>query len=217
MELDGFTVQGRGRKGHNQEPVRDRDQASFLRQVPRYSGTSEEFTSAHSRLYRDEEKLRSDGSHPPGSHQFPPGSQRSKDYNQYSASTRARDVARRSYQSELSVAQEEFGDMEPDEQAYYEQNTGGLPPDRHERLDPRAQTYADKCYSNAYNRHNFLQAHPQGYHSKEDQQKHHGYAGEAYREYETASRQQRLHAEHRSFQNADTRVDKYGRRMSSRR
>ena len=145
MDSDGFAVQGR-RRGGTREPTRDRDRDSFLRDVPKYAGTSENFDRAHAQRYGREEGLRPDGKHNHGSNRFPHGSDRQKLHTQYSASTNGRDVTRGAYEKGLKAAKNEYDDMDEEEQEYYHQNTGGLPPHQHERLDPRATEYRDKCY-----------------------------------------------------------------------
>ena len=147
MDDDGFAVQGRRRKGATREAVRDRDRTSFLKDVPRYAGTSEEFSSAHARRYGREEGLGPNGTHDHRSHQFPPGSERDKMYKSYNASTRGRDVARDAYQTGLASAKNQNRRMTEDEEEYYRENTGGLRPDQHEQLDPRAALYRDRCYT----------------------------------------------------------------------
>ena len=146
MDADGFAVQGRRRGGTNRGNVRDRDQASFLRDVPKYAGTSKDFDSSHARRYGREEGLGPDGQHHHGSMQFPRGSERQKLHTQYSASTKARDNTRSGYENELRTANKELRSMGAEQRQYYRDNTGDLAPDQHERLDPRAQAYRDKCY-----------------------------------------------------------------------
>ena len=138
MDSDGFTVQGR-RRGGTIRAARDRDQASFHRDTPRYKGTSDECDRAHARRYGKEEG-------PRGATQFPRGSERQKLHSQYSASTKARDNTRSAYQKSLGDAEYEFSNMGQDQQEYYDRHSGGLAPDQHERLDPRAGAYRDKCY-----------------------------------------------------------------------
>ncbi|CAF9937417.1 MAG: hypothetical protein ALECFALPRED_007244 [Alectoria fallacina] len=197
MDSDGFAVQGR-RRGGTREHTRDRDQASFLRDVPKYAGTSEDFERAHAQRYGREEGLGRDGKHSHGSLKFPHGSDREKLHTQYSASTKGRDATRNAYKMGLRAAKEEHVEMKKEQREYYRDNTGGLPPHQHERLDPRAKEYRDKCYSNATNRENFLRAHPHGYHTMGDQHVHHEHAENAYGEYEYARDQQKHHEQHRS-------------------
>ncbi|KAF6241905.1 hypothetical protein HO173_000617 [Letharia columbiana] len=106
MDADGYAIQGRRRGGTNREPVRDRDQESFLREVPRYAGTSENYDRAHAQRYGREEGLGPDGKHNHGSYQFPRGTDRQKLHSQYSASTKGRDAARGAYQKGLGAAQD---------------------------------------------------------------------------------------------------------------
>ena len=146
MDSDGFAVQGRRRGGTNRGNVRDRDHASFVRDVPKYAGTSKDFDSSHARRYGREEGLGPDGHHHHGSMQFPRGSERQKLHTQYSASTKARDNTRRGYDNEVLAANKELRSMSVEQREYYRDHTGGLAPDQHERLDPRAQAYRDKCY-----------------------------------------------------------------------
>lgn len=146
MDADGFALQGRRRGRTNRENTRDRDRASFVREVPRYAGTSENFDRAHAQRYGREEGLGPDGKHNHGSYTFPHGSDRQKLHTQYSASTNGRDVARGAYQKGLAAANDEYEYMDEEQQEYYNHNTGGLPPHQHERLDPRASEYRDKCY-----------------------------------------------------------------------
>ena len=146
MDADGYSVQGRRRGRTSREPARDRDQESYLREVPKYAGTSENFDRAHAQRYGREEGLGPDGQHNHGSYQFPRGSDRQKLHSQYSASTKGRDVARGAYQKDLATAKREYKNMDEEQRNYYDQHTGGLPPHQHERLDPRAQEYRDKSY-----------------------------------------------------------------------
>ncbi len=146
MDDDGFVIQSR-RRGARRASTRDRDRddAPFLRDVPRFEGTSEEFNRAHARRYGAEEGLGPDGSHRHGYH-FPHGSDRERLYTTYSASTMGRNTRRDAYQNGLTNAEEELQDMSMEEQEYYRQNTGGLPPHQHARLDPRAREWSDISY-----------------------------------------------------------------------
>lgn len=216
MDSDGFTTKGGSKGGKNGEPVRNRDQASFLREVPGYSGTSEEFKKAHAQRYRNEEKFEADGSHQSGPQFFPPGSDRSIKHAQYNSSTNARDTTRREYDNGLLAAEREYGKLRPDEQSYYNANRGSLLPEQHEVLYPKAMKYADKSYSNGKHRENFLLAHPVGYHNMEEQQRHHDYASQAYGECDYASKQEKLHKDNRSSQKLDSREDRYGRPVPRR-
>ena len=146
MDADGFAVQGRGRKVKNRETVRDRDRASFLREVPNYRGTPEDFERTHAARYGREEGLGPDGKHHHGSHQFPSGSDRKKLYDQYSASTRGRDTARNGYKDGLGAANNELRRMGKEQRQHYHDNTGGLPPHQHERLEPRARDLMERSY-----------------------------------------------------------------------
>lgn len=76
--------------------------------------------------------------------EFPPGSDRQKLYSRYDASTKGSNQARRTYQNGLTTAKDEYRHMSKDEQDYYTENTGGLRPDQHEHLDPRAREWRDK-------------------------------------------------------------------------
>ena len=76
---------------------------------------------------------------------FPHGTSRQKLYTRYDASTDGSNKARRAYQKGLTAAEEEYGGMNEDEQDYYNENTGGLRPDQHEDLDPRAKEFRDKA------------------------------------------------------------------------
>ena len=144
MDSDGFAVQGRRRRGTTQRSGRDRDRETFNREVPKYSGTAEDFDRAHAQRYGREEGLGPDGKHHHGSYQFPHGSDRQKLHSRYSASTKARDGARSAYERGLATATQEYNMMEEEEQEYYTANTGGLAPHQHERLDPHAKQYRDK-------------------------------------------------------------------------
>jgi len=216
MDSYGFVQQGKKKGGRNRSPVRDRGLSSFEQANLRYQGTTEDYSRAHTSRYGREEHLPADGSHPRGSHNFPSGSTRRRDYDQYGASTNARDVARGAYQHHLGAVQEEYSALSNDQKSYYGKYTGGLPPDHHERLQPHAKQFKDNSYNNAANRENFLRQHPNGYHSMDDQHKHHRYAQGAYREYEYADGRQKLHDEYRSYANADPRRDRYGRPVADR-
>ena len=143
MEDDGFAMQSRRRRGTTREPARDRGKESFMRDVPNYEGTSEEFDRAHARRYGREEGLGPDGRHEHGQAHFPQGSDRQKLHTQYSASTKGRNFKRDAYNHGLRGAEKEFRAMDREEQNYYRTNTGGLTPLQHERLDPRAQEWKD--------------------------------------------------------------------------
>lgn len=145
MDDDGFTLHNRGRRNTTRGSALDRGFDTFHREVPRYQGSSRDFDSAHARRYGREEGLGRDGGHHESSG-FPHGSDRQKLHAQYAQSTRARDRARNAYQHGLADATDEFDDMTYEEQQYYKKHTGGLPPDQHERLDPRAGQYRDKSY-----------------------------------------------------------------------
>ena len=146
MDDDGFAVQGRKRGGAKREHTRERDLGSFLKEVPKYGGSSKDFDRAHAQRYGREEGLGPDGKHDHGSYKFPHGSSRQKLHTQYSASTRPRDTARGAYKDGLGAITEELEMMGIDQRDHYRLNTGGLAPDQHERLDPRAREYRDKSY-----------------------------------------------------------------------
>ena len=143
MDDDGFALHSRRRRGTTREPARGQGKEGFLREVPDYAGTSEEFNKAHARRYGREEGLGPDGMHGPGQAHFPKGSDRQKLHTQYSASTNGRNFKRDAYKHGLQDAKNEFESMEVDEKKFYRNNTGGLTPLQHERLDPRAQDYRD--------------------------------------------------------------------------
>ena len=143
MDDDGFTLHSRRRRGTAREPARDGGKEAFLREVPSYAGTSEEFEKAHARRYGKEEGLGPDGMHGHGQAHFPRGSDRLKLHTQYSASTNGRDSKRDAYDHGLRKAKKDFASMDDDEQKFYRTNSGGLTPLQHERLDPRAREYRD--------------------------------------------------------------------------
>lgn len=145
MDDDGFAMQGRRRRGTFREPASDRGLDSFLREVPKYSGTNEDYAEEHARRYGREEGLAPDGRHRPGN-VFPPGSNRQKMHERYDNSTEARNFTRDAYNDELLSAQKELKKMSNAEQRYYAQQTGGLPPHQHERLEPRAAEFRDKSW-----------------------------------------------------------------------
>ena len=148
MDDDGFAIQRRRRgptRASTGDRVRDRDRESFLRDSPSFEGTDEEFSRAHARRYGAEEGLGPDGSHRHGEH-FPHGSDRQRLHNQYTATTRGRNSRRDEYRNGLDAARRELGSMTREEQTYYRDNTGGLPPHQHARLDPRAQQWSDIAY-----------------------------------------------------------------------
>ena len=212
---DGFTVQSSRRRGATREPARGRGRESFLQEVPRYGGTDEDYDRAHYGRYGHEEGMISEGHHH-GSAQFPHGSDRQKLHTHYSNSTKPREKARNAYRNGLGEANEEYQSMSRAEQQYYKEHTGGLPPHLHERLDPRAKDLRDKSLRNAENRRTFLDAHPHGYHSKQDQHRHHKFASDAYAEHEYASDRQAHHERYRSYSNVDSRRDQWGRPVSHR-
>ena len=192
-------------------PIRDRDLASFQQDFQKYEGSRDAYDANHSRLYGKEEGL------PHKKHEFPRGSDRQRRHEQYTASTKPKDRAKAVYEKDFAAARKDFDGMSEEEKAFYDQETGGLTPLQHERLDPRSRDYRDKSYSNATGRENFLKAHPYGYHSVEDQQKHHRYAKNAFTDYEHAKGRQELHERNRSYSNADSRKDQFGRPVASRR
>lgn len=55
-------------------------------------------------------------------------------------------MARHIYSNGLTAAQAEFEDMDEDERDFYRENSAGLTPSQHERLDPPAKEYRDKAY-----------------------------------------------------------------------
>lgn len=138
MDEDGFAVQGRKRKGKSRGPL-----DSFLREVPKYSGTDEDFAEEHARQYGREEGLGPDGRHRPGHTHFPRGTDRANMHKQYSSSTKPRVDARLAYQAQITEANERMEAMGVEERDYYGDHTGGLPPYEHELLDPRAGTLRD--------------------------------------------------------------------------
>ncbi len=146
MDDDGFEVQRRRRGYSSREPTRNRGRADFLREVANFEGTSEDFSTAHTRRYGREEGLGPDGSHQGVSYEFPRGTDRQRLYDQYNVSTRGRVHARNAYNREVTAAEREFDDMEDEEQRYYDENTSHFTPSQHERLDPRSKEYRDKCY-----------------------------------------------------------------------
>ena len=143
MDDDGFAVQSRRRRGTMRQPAHDRGKESFLREVPDYAGTSEEFDRAHARRYGREEGLGPDGKHAHGQAHFPHGSDRQKLHTQYSASTQGRNFKRDAYNQGLRAAEKEFRSMDVEEQQFYRTNSGGLTPLQHEHLDPRAEEWRD--------------------------------------------------------------------------
>ena len=143
MSGGGIGVHGRRRRGTTQESTRDRARDTFLREVPRYEGTDDDFERAHARLYGKEEGLRPDGKHQHGSAHFPRGSERQRLHTQYSKTTKPRDNARDAYQDGLRAAEREYDRMGVEERDYYRDHTGGLAPYQHERLDPRAKRLRD--------------------------------------------------------------------------
>ena len=146
MDADGFEMQRNRRGSSRREPTRDRGRAGFLSQVPAYEGTREDFSRAHARRYGREEGLGPDGSHDHVASQFPQGSDRQRMYDQYNTSTRGMNTARRVYNRGLETAQSEMRTMDPEERQYYRENSAGLTPDQHERLDPPAREFRDKAY-----------------------------------------------------------------------
>lgn len=57
MDADGFALHSRRRGYSNRDSARDRDRETFLREVPKFAGTSEEFDRAHAKRYGREERL----------------------------------------------------------------------------------------------------------------------------------------------------------------
>ena len=146
MDNDGFEVQKRRRGYSSRDPTRDRGRAEFLSQVEKYEGTPEDFSRAHARRYGREEGLGPDGSHDHVASEFPRGSDRQRMYDQYDASTRGMNSARKSYSRGLVAAQNEMRAMDPEEKNFYRENSAGLTPHHHERLDPPAKEFRDKAY-----------------------------------------------------------------------
>ena len=216
MDGDGYSTQGRRGKGRNKEPTRDRDLASFQREVERYAGTPQQFNEAHARHHGAEEGCGPDGSHPNG-YRFPRGSVREHEWKEYSVNKEARDRARDGYDDGYHKAQNELDKMPEQQQNHYISTTGGLPPDQHERLGPRAKALKDLSYNSASKREAFLKAHPYGYHSAAKQQDHYDFVETAYGEYEHARDRQQHHERHQSQSKVDKRVDQWGRPMSSHR
>ena len=115
-------------------------------EVPKYTGTSEDFDKAHFKRYGREEGLWGPGNHDGVSLQFPQGSSRQEMYKKYHACTNGRKTARHTYQNSFTAAKVEFRSMDKNEKEYYETHTDGLTPEQHERLDPRAKEWKDKTY-----------------------------------------------------------------------
>ena len=139
MNRDAFAAQRSRRRGATQG-------SAFMRDVPRYAGTDEDFERSHAQRYGREEGLGSDGKHHHGSHHFPRGSERQKLHTQYSKSTRPRDDSRKAYNNGLAAAERDYNRLDDDEREYHRDYTGGLTPYQHERLDPRAKAYRDDCF-----------------------------------------------------------------------
>lgn len=140
------SMDGDWRRRAPQESGRDRDFASFHRDVAPYEGTSRDFDVAHHQRYGQEERMGPDGRHRKGPKPtFPDDSDRHELWKSYDQSTNDRDKSREAYQTDLTNAYGEYRDMSADEQAYY-RRSGGLRPDQHERLDPRATQYRDSSY-----------------------------------------------------------------------
>lgn len=210
MDSDGFTT-FHGRQRTKNEPVYDRTRADFRRDVPKYVGTSEEYDQAHHHRYGREEGMRGVGNHAPGKYAFPPGSDRQRRHESYSISTKPAQRAWDNYENAIGDAHQERDGMGREQRDHYTDSTGGFPPDRHERLFGAAKKLAELNYKSATGRDDFLQEHPQGYHSKDDAEKHHKLADQAYGRYEYADAQQRLHSRHRSYRGTDSGRDKWGR------
>ena len=138
MNRDAFAAQRSRRRGATQG-------SAFMRDVPRYAGTDEDFERSHAQRYGREEGLGADGKHHHGSHRFPRGSERQQMHTQYSRSTRPRDNSRTAYNNGLAAAERDVNRLDEDEREYYRGYTGGLPPYQHERLDPHAKAYRDDC------------------------------------------------------------------------
>lgn len=138
MNRDAFAAQRSRQRGATQG-------SAFMRDVPRYAGTDENYERSHAQRYGREEGLSSDGKHHHGSHNFPRGSERQKMHTQYSKSTRPRDNSRTAYNNELAAAERGFNRLDEEEREYHRDYTGGLTPYQHERLDPRAKAYRDDC------------------------------------------------------------------------
>ena len=118
---------------------RAKTREAFLKDVPSYQGTDEDFEKAHYQRYGREEKLGPDGKHHHGSDHFPHGSDREKMHTQYSKSTQPRNDSRAAYNKGVKAAHQELERMSFEEKRYYKSRTGGLPPHLHERLEPRAK------------------------------------------------------------------------------
>ena len=212
---DGFTLQSSRRRGATREPARGRGRESFLQEVPRYGGTDEDYDRAHYARYGHEEGMISEGHHH-GSAQFPHGSDRQRLHTHYSNSTKPRVKAGNAYRNGVQAANRELGKMSAAERDYYRRHTGGLAPHQHEQLDPRAGDFRDSSLRNAENRRAFLESHPHGYHSRQDQDKHHNYTTNAYGDYEYARDRQQHHETHRSYSKVDSRRDQWGRPVPHR-
>ena len=204
-----------GKKG-GKSRIEDRNLATFERDCPRYEGTPEEFSGHHAKRYGHEEQLNPDGSHQLKTPKFPNSTTRDDQHKQYSQSTKARDKARNGYENGHRDAERDFKRMTVHEIDYYKAHTSGLVPDQHAALERRARELQDKAYNNATKREDFLQSHPHGYHSMQEQQQHRTWARDAYVEHERAKGLQSHHEEYQSSK-ADARRDIYGRRVADRR
>jgi len=210
MDSDGFSITSRRRGRSAQESVRDRNYESYYREVQRYEGPSEDYDRMHKHQYGREVDLGPNGEHPKDTYHFPPGTDRSVTYDRYQVSTVAMNNAKHTYKRELRTATNEVRKMSKPEKAYYQQY-GHLAPHHHEHLNPLSQQYRDKSYTTATTRETFLKAHPYGYHAKMDQNDHHDWCSGDFEQHEYASSQQKMHAQHRSYQHMDSRKDQWGR------
>lgn len=143
MDDDGFTMHSRRQRYSTREPARDRDRATFLREVQKFAGPSEAYDRTHAIRYGKEERLGPNGEHSRRSIEFPPGTDRQKLYARYNASTEPSNVARRAYHKGVEAAKDENHRMTKEEQRYYAVRIFGI----------LLSSFVDMSWESALSRH----------------------------------------------------------------
>lgn len=188
------------------------DEESFLWADLRYPGDPKQYRHEHQKTYGREEGLAEHGVHSPRQKHgfFPEGSDRQRMYANYSRTTQPMNDAHAAYRAERALAEEEFQGFRRPQQEYYNDRTGSMSPDQHERLLPKAQNWQDLGYDNARGREDMVKYHPVGYHLHEQALAHHDGAAKVYHQYGEARDRVTEHDTHRCLPN-ENRKDQWDR------
>ena len=123
-------------------PHRTRDLAWFQNTHPPPSGTNDEYTCSHARIWGAEEGM-IDGEHRRGKQCFPNGSARDIAHTCYSKSKDESNKAEKTYDNADKRHRADFEILSLEEQTYYKDTSKGLLPLQHADLSGRALDLAD--------------------------------------------------------------------------